>query len=40
MNIKVKKNSEDDEESVGGNVQHIHLPYFESTQTSRCLKLI
>lgn len=38
MNTKVKRNSEDDEESVGGNIQHIHLPYFESTQTSRCIK--
>lgn len=38
MNTKVKKNSEDDEETVGGNIQHIHLPYFESTQTSRCIK--
>jgi len=38
MNTKIKKNSEDDEETVGGNIQHIHLPYFESTQTSRCIK--
>lgn len=34
----VKRNSDDDEESIGGNIQHIHLPYFESTQTSRCIK--
>ena len=38
MNTSVKRNSEDDEESVGVNIQHIHLPYFESTQTSRCIK--
>lgn len=33
-----KRNSDDEEENVGGNIQHIHLPYFESTQTSRCIK--
>ena len=40
MNTKVKRNSDDDddEENVGSNIQHIHLPYFESTQTSRCIK--
>lgn len=34
----VKRNSDDEEENVGSNIQHIHLPYFESSQTSRCIK--
>lgn len=38
MNTKVKRNSDDEEEQVGTNVQHIYLPYFENTQTSRCIK--
>lgn len=38
MNTTVKRNSDDEDENVGGNLQHIHLPYFESTQTSRCIK--
>lgn len=38
MKINTKKNSDDDEENVGANIQHIHLPYFESSQTSRCIK--
>lgn len=33
-----KRNSEDEDETVGSNIQHIHLPYFESSQTSRCIK--
>ena len=34
-----KGNSDDEEEvQIGFQTQQIHLPYFESTQTSRCIK--
>lgn len=38
MKVTAKRNSDDEDENVGANIQHIHLPYFESTQTSRCIK--
>lgn len=38
MNKLLRKNSDEDDEVIIGNAQNMYLPYFESSQTARCIK--